>query len=495
MQLLAAALLAASTLSAQSIEGTVINRLTGAPISGVEISFTSDPQHLKATADATSDAQGAFRVEGLKPGAYSPHAEKRGFIPSAAGLRPIQVVEGGQPVTLRIEMIPMGKLSGRVLDEDGKPVKGATLELLASFGGPTVTADANGNFSFEDIVPATYTLAARPPKSAKAFDRDGRRAAWVLTYSPGVTQRSAASRVTINPGAEIYGHEIKFASAPVQRISGVVLDQKGEPVSGADIQLEDPTRLTQQTYAQTNSAADGAFEFRDIPEGDWRLSASRAGMKAFQSVQIAGRDVERYELRLAPPFSIEGVLMLDAPAARPTAIMLAPAVGGSEIVTLRPAADGKFSAGGVYPGRYQVTPIPPGPQFYLASIKLGDQESVDGRVEFFSSSLPLTVTYRSDGGTVRGTVEECGSATVLLVSQDATLRARREYVRSSKCSSKSTYEFTAVRPGDYYVLALSPSDPAFTFMSTDLNQGHLNAAAHVTVRSNESTQVDLKVTR
>jgi len=491
MKWLLAALLTASTLSGQNVEGTVVNRVTGAPISGVEITLSKDSQHARAT----SDAQGAFRIDGLKSGAYTPHAEKHGFIPAAAGLRPIQVVEGGQAVTMRVEMIPMGKLSGRVLDPDGKPVKGATLELFASFGGPTVTADAAGNFSFDDIVPATYTLAARPPKSSKAFDRDGRRAAWVLTYFPGVTQRSAASRITINPGAELFGHEIKLASAPVQRISGVALDPKGEPLPGAEIQLEDPTRLTLQTYAQTNSAADGAFEFRDVPEGEWRLSASRTGMKAFQSLQIAGRDVERCELRLALPFAIEGALVLDAPAARSTLIMLAPAVGGSEFVTLRPGTDGKFSADGIYPGLYQVNPIPPGPQFYLASIKLGDRESLDGRVEFFSSGLPLTVTYRSDGGTVRGTVEECGSATVVLVPQDATLRARREYVRNSKCSSKGTYEFTAVRPGDYYALALSASDPAFNFMSTDLNQGHLNAATTVTVRPNESTQVDLKLTR
>lgn len=218
-------------------------------------------------------------------------------------------------------------------------------------------------------------------------------------------------------------------------------------------------------------------------------------MKAFQSVQVAGRDVVRYEVRLGFPFAIEGALVLDAPAANTFAITLAPAVGGSDFVSIRPGADGKFRADGIYPGVYQVLPIPPGPQFYLASIKLGDRESLDGRVEFFSSGLPLTVTYRSDGGSVRGTVEECGSATVLLVPQDATLRARREYVRSSKCSSKGTYEFAAVRPGEYYALALSASDSAFNFMSTDLNQGHLNAATHVTVRPNESTQTDLKVTR
>ena len=140
--------------------------------------------------------------------------------------------------------------------------------------------------------------------------------------------------------------------------------------------------------------------------------------------------------------------------------MLAPAVGGSEFVTGRPDETGKFTANGIYTGVYQVIWTPPGPQYYLASVRLGESESLDGRVEFFTSALPLTVVYRSDGGTVRGTVEECGSATVVLVPRDPALR-RREYIKGTKCRANGGYELTAVRPGDYLALALPASDPAF----------------------------------
>jgi len=125
---------------------------------------------------------------------------------------------------------------------------------------------------------------------------------------------------------------------------------------------------------------------------------------------------------------------------------------------------------------------------------LGERESQDGNVEFSSSALPLSITFRADGGTVRGTVEECGIATVVLVPQDLTLR-RRPYIHDTKCRGNGAYQFTAIRPGEYYAIALDPSDPAFNFMTTDLNQGHLNSATHVTVRPNEATQVDLKVSR
>jgi hypothetical protein len=177
-----------------------------------------------------------------------------------------------------------------------------------------------------------------------------------------------------------------------------------------------------------------------------------------------------------------------------TVVMLAPIVGGTEFATGRPDEDGKFTAECIYPGRYQVNPIQPGAQFYLASIRLGEQESLDRNVEFYSSGIPLTVTYRSDGGTVRGTVEDCEAATIVLVPQDQALR-RRPYILNSKCRAKGGYEFTAVRPGEYYVLALDPSDPAFNFMSIDVDQGRLNLGTRVNVRPNEATLADLQVLR
>jgi hypothetical protein len=501
MKLLCTFLISVAPLSAQSVEGTVTNRLTGGPVDGVEVSLNAGNS---APYKGTTDVSGSFRIEGVKPGVYTPHFQKHGFMPAGSGLpRQIQVAESGQPVKVSGTMMPMGKVSGRVLDRDGRGVRGATVEMLASFGGPLATTDANGNFTLDELVPATYTLSARPPKGAKAIDAEGGRIASITTYFPGVAQRSAASRITIVPGADVYGEDVRLITAPVHSIRGVALDPKGEPSGSVAIELSDPTSLKGEVLAQAASAADGTFEFKDIAGGDWRISgtAERDGVKlrAFQPVQMADRDIDHFELRLGVPFAIQGTIELLAPDGSPTPVgnamvTLSPAVGGSYFVTGRPDESGKFSMDGLYPGLYYVTPILNLRQFYLASIRLGQHESSDGRVEFFSGGLPLTVTYRSDGGTVHGTIEGCGAATVVLVPQDLTLR-RRPYILNGKCRANSTYEFTAVRPGEYYVLALDPSDPAFNFLSTDVDQGHLNAAMRITVRPNEATLADFKVTR
>ncbi len=496
-RLLVLLLLTAATIAAQILEGTVVNKTTGAPVDGARVMLNLGSRTVYET---TTDGRGAFRVEGLKPGSYIPYIDKKGFIPAAVSLRMFQIVEGGQTVSLRAEMVPMGKVSGHVLDADGRPVKGAQVEMLASFGGPSVTTDADGNFSLTELVPATYTLSARPPRNAKAMELDGgRRVAWVMTYYPGVAQRSAATRLTIAPGTEIFGQDFRLIATPAHRIRGVALDHKGDPFAGVAIVLADPSRIAGEGDAQAHSGADGTFEFADVPTGEWRLSAigTRDGVleKSFQRVQIGDRDLDRVEMRLALPFAIQGTVIFEGaalPSLKNVGVLMGPVVGG-EMVNGHADENGRFTIDGLYQGTYQFVPMP-SPRFYLASIRLGERESTDGNIEFVSSELPLTIVYRFDGGTVRGTVEECGSATIVLVPQDLALR-RKPYIQERKCGTNGAYEFTAIRPGEYNAIALNPSDAAFNFMSTDLNQGQLNAATHVTVRPNEATLVDLKVTR
>jgi hypothetical protein len=321
-----------------------------------------------------------------------------------------------------------------------------------------------------------------------------------MTYYPGVAQRSAATRLTIAPGTEIFGQDFRLIAAPVHHIRGVALDQRGDPFAGVAIVLADPSRITGEGDAQAHSALDGTFEFTDIPAGDWRLSAigTRDGVleKSFQRVQISDRDLAGVEMRLALPFAIQGAVIFEGsapPSLKGAGVLMGPLAGG-EMVNGHADENGRFTIEGLYPGTYQLVPIQPSPRFYLASIRLGERESTDGNIEFVSSGLPLTIVYRSDGGAVHGTVEECGAATIVLVPQDPTLR-RRPYIQERKCGANGAYEFTAIRPGDYNAIALNPSDAAFNFMSTDLNQGQLNAATHVTVRPNEATLVDLKVSR
>src|SRR5579862_5626079 len=119
--------------AAQTIEGTVADAVTHSPLPGVKVSIEGDG---KSVAVANTDAQGAFRVEGLAPGRYGATFTRKGYEGPAASseARKPFLLTSGSPIHLGVSMRPMGKVSGRVLDGSGAGVPGAIVQLM---GGRT----------------------------------------------------------------------------------------------------------------------------------------------------------------------------------------------------------------------------------------------------------------------------------------------------------------------------------------------------------------------
>jgi hypothetical protein len=123
----------------------------------------------------------------------------------------------------------------------------------------------------------------------------------------------------------------------------------------------------------------------------------------------------------------------------------------------------------------------------LDSVRAGGADLAVQEVEI-SSDVAISVAYKSDGGSVRGIVENCASGGVVLVPVDAALR-RAGFSKSAPCDSTGHYEVRAVRPGDYYALALAGNGPVLA-----LNEAPslLDEASKVTVRSGETSSADLR---
>jgi hypothetical protein len=111
------------------------------------------------------DADGNFTIHGLWPGEYtlSIHGADAGFVNDALrdddGAVATIVVEAGEN-TIERALIPEARLSGRVTDEDGNPVYGASVYAYPSDGdSPTgVTTDADGNWSLGGLPEGDYRL-------------------------------------------------------------------------------------------------------------------------------------------------------------------------------------------------------------------------------------------------------------------------------------------------------------------------------------------------
>jgi protocatechuate 3,4-dioxygenase beta subunit len=509
---------------AQTVEGHVVNSATGAGIPGVAVGLH---QAGKGAYSATTDSQGRFRIEAVKDGAYTAHYRAHGFWPvpnilDSGGQPAFQVTTGGEPVHLEAQMQPIPRISGRVLDDSGKPVPNATLWLLWESRGCNVPwcfpfshqskTGGKGEYTMGDPdVPGTWLLSATAPSSwSPPEPRDDQPLGWAQTFYPGVTDPQLAARVMVLPGGELGSLDIKLAAVPVHRIRGVVLDVRGEPVPKVSVELGKGfgPSLDQDTRLDQDTKDDGTFEFAPVADDEWRLSTTweKDGVKLWtaQSVRIKGHDLEHIELRLTPPFSIHGKTVMEvpegvpAPKPKPPEVMVAFDAGAAQVAPMNriftgnPDGRGDFTIQNLYPGPYQILPgLPPAP-YYLDSIRLGEHDALGSDVPILSDAQPLTVTYKLGGGTVRGTIEACGAGHVFLIPQDPALR-RGYFIRRTTCGQNGQFEFSAVRPGEYYGLAIAGDSPT-PWYEAMWDEGMLRQAGRVTVRANESTSPGIRLT-
>jgi hypothetical protein len=503
MKLLCAFLLVSSALLAQVIQGTVTDSFTGAPLGGVTVGIESGGKALYTT---TTDARGAFRIEGVAGGSYTARFSKQGFQPpdrDAAALRPFRVTAGSDPIRLEARMTPLGKISGRVLAGDDNPVASARIELRLTDEpmAQMKSTDQQGNFSFDPVRPGRYTLKAQPPADLKPPAPSGdRRLGWVRTYYPDAPDLATATTIIIQPASELSGYDVKLRAVPVHRLRGVVLDPRGDPSPRILVKAETTDEYPPVEF-QATSAEDGSFEFPALHDSEWRLTAQKDGAEskftAFTTTVMAGSDLDRQVLRLSPPFSQQGSVSFDVSGALQTlrsrtGVYLEPLGGGSNSPQSPIDQDGNFKMENVSPGLYKIHSISTGPPFYLASITLGDRSLLGQFVELSSGSPPIRITYKSDGGGVRGTVKDCRGALVKLMLRDADLRDS-QLVRSAACDATGRFEIPGIRPGSYYAWAHDRVEMVTDFISR-VDESLINQAVTVQIRSGETGTLDLRVT-
>jgi hypothetical protein len=479
----------------QTVEGTVINSVTGAGIGGAKVVLQ---QGQTSAYSATADATGHFRIEGVKEGAYSARYTADRYFSNRRNA-PIQFVAGTAPVRIEGWLVPLARISGRVVDPSGQVVPGAFVELTTLQNFWTARTDDQGRFNIDSVMPgmAQYTLQAVPPPGWKppAPEQTGRLRSWATTFYPGVTRRELAGAIALAAGSDVQGLEIKLIAAPTHGVRGVLLKHGGAAAPNVSLLLRE-TGASQRALQHTQSNSNGAFEFPAVGDGEWRLHAEwkdqDATLIADEWIDVRGRDLESLKVRLVPPFTVSGQVIVEkgegqaaptAPAMRLFRVHGGQILFGDEAVfTAQPGADGRFRFEGMYPGAYVFQPGGSPPQgYYLDSIQQGAAPVWDG-VEISADSPELTVVYKTHGGTVRGSVEKCGSGQVWLVRQD-----RPRSARVADCGGSGSFQISAVRPGEYLAVAVPDFGPR------PVDQVLLQGASRATVRAGETTQLDLRL--
>lgn len=513
----------AAAFAAQTVEGHVANAMTGDDLPGVEVILGRMVEH-PATGPyrATTDAKGLFSIEGVEGGSYIATYRAPGFWspydPSDITQPKYLVGDADEALHLEARLQPIPTLSGRVLDPQGKPVANATvwtIEQLRPCRTPScfsvtkqVKTGEKGDFRTADFArPGTWLIAAVAPETLEApKSEDGQALAWAETFYPGVTDPQVAQTIAVE-GPELPLVEIKLVALPERRIRGRLMDAHGDPARLVGIELNNGFGPREQELTDH----DGNFELY-VTAGAWRVTASHGNPEelawAAESITVGDRDVEDVRLRLVEPFQIRGKIVFQAPQGIAITGMEMPNViayydpgdigrdampPGTPIG--KPDEQGNFAIQ-AYPGEYRFIILEDAPAgFYLESIRLGDADGLAYRgVSIDSGAQALTVTYKYGGGAVRGKVEGCGEGRAALVPRDPALLLP-QFVRQVKCGPGGEFEFTSVRPGEYYGIAIAGSGMPTWWATVDQDSMLANQGVRIAVGDGETVSAELKVMR
>jgi hypothetical protein len=473
-------LLLAGGLSAQTVDGTLTDSMSHAPIPDVIVTLLGPARY-----NGTTDEAGVFHIGLVKPGKYTLNIVKAGYVLPPARRDPFQV---DSDTRLSVEMDPLGTIRGKVRYPDGRPAPRAELSatMRPSNRTFTATADIGGSFLVEDLQPGSYVLRA----IAAPGDPKAEGEIWAPTWFPSTTDPNAAEPIAVQTGVTA-AHDIRLRSVPARRLRGVVRDETGRPAPGVTVSV---TSGDEQTVV---TGEDGAFDLL-VRDGEWRLSAIRKDgeveRKAAMTVTVSRHDVENADLRLAVPFSIPVILDGDPPPK---------GMPGMVLVYLMPV-EGPFlprptmldqqkstTMPNVYPGRYLIHAAGRMAGAYVESIKLGDVETFGRPVAIWDGSLPIRIAFRRGGPVLRGTIEKGAGAAVLVINQDETLVS--DNVANVVVTPDGRFEITDLRPGDYYVLAFDHSEP-LVMANPAFWRPLLTGAERVQLKKGEASAVTLKLT-
>jgi hypothetical protein len=517
----------AAAQDATSVEGVVINKVTGAGISDATVRFSASRENRYET---RTDESGVFRLMGVKPGDYNASVEKRGYFPVDAdaflvfpGERPKYHVDpGAAPLRLRLELNPPAVIRGRVVGADGSPAR-AWVDLGK---GRTANTDAEGSFVVENLTPGPYTPLARPKTIEPVAVQGGVRTAVVPTYYPSAVDPSQAQSIVVQAGADLSGYEIRLQSVPVYRVRGVVLNPDGKPASKAVVNLQarvlgqDPDRPflvpggKRQSFSirttQVESLEpvepfvtgdDGVFEFPSVPAGEWmvqvegepvgdetqRQQVSSVGNATFS---LGHGDPDDLKVELAKPFRLNGIAVLSDGSPPGRDVILGVSLYSQ---TGYSGSGGMTGAGGtlrldVIPGANQIRADVMLGNYYADAILLGSTDVTGQRVGLTPSSPPVNIVLKP-AGTIRGSVENADAGAVVLFPQTVT-----GVGYSTQIGADKTFELPGVPPGDYYAIALERFDPR-TMADAVRLRGLIPRATSLRVESGSAASAQLKVNR
>jgi hypothetical protein len=320
------------------ISGRVLTADSGRPVRRARVMLNG--QALPNGRAIMTDDAGLFEFAELPAGRFTLTVSKEGFINISYGQR--RPLQPGTPISLepRQEVLGLdirlprgGVVSGRIFDEAGEPMVGATVRLMRyqyAQGARTLMpagsgrTDDRGQYRIWGLNPGDYYVSAvpsangplRPALEAARAAIEARGGQGVVigrgelpdtftfsagaggpfaaamggpmegggytpAYFPGVSSPADAQPVTVGVGAEVLEVNFSVLAVPTARVAGRLITAEGGAASSGqvmlvpDVQGGNPSPMGLPLGAGVDR--EGTFTVFNVPPGRYLLRASSGG--------------------------------------------------------------------------------------------------------------------------------------------------------------------------------------------------------------------------
>jgi RNA polymerase sigma factor (sigma-70 family) len=362
-----------------TVEVAVTDKANGAPIKAAAVELRST-----LTWKATTNAEGVATLKGVGP-VWAPLAVRAdGFAPAD-----VHVSASGNPDSAHRVAVALqhgAAISGRVVDEAGKPVAAARV-YATSASEPFLVVDprrdgvlsgTDGKFSLPAVAPGT----------------------WRLTASHGDFAPTTSDPINVDGKTPRAGIELALGAGAI--VKGIVKDKAGKPVPSADVRVVAQGFIWWRSSRQAFTDADGKFAITGLARRTVDVIAQAdTGSSAITPLDLAAKREHDVTLTLDTSGAITGTVVDNkgAPigdaqviaepdfAAASTVDRIAWNVRGEQETVTDQA--GKFHFPGLPDGTYQVRAARLGATEHALSLAPATTAKPNG--------APLTITLAADG--------------------------------------------------------------------------------------------------